>query len=77
MSEIQNYNSYGKFVEMIVIGVGFYGILLVIFLVCNGVNIVLWGYDVEYMVCFDVDCVNYEFLFGIVFFDILIVEIDL
>lgn len=68
---------YGKEIVMIVIGVGFYGIFLVIFLVCNGVNVVFWGYEVEYMVCFEVDCVNYEFLFNIDFLLLLIIEFDL
>ncbi|EPN8875033.1 NAD(P)H-dependent glycerol-3-phosphate dehydrogenase [Vibrio cholerae] len=77
MSETQNHNSYGKPVEMTVIGAGSYGTSLAISLARNGANIVLWGYDAEHMARLDADRANHEFLPGIAFPDTLIVETDL
>ncbi|EGR2473736.1 NAD(P)H-dependent glycerol-3-phosphate dehydrogenase [Vibrio cholerae] len=77
MSETQNHNSYGKPVEMTVIGAGSYGTSLAISLARNGANIVLWGHDAEHMARLDADRANHEFLPGIVFPDTLIVETDL
>ncbi|EGQ9186828.1 NAD(P)H-dependent glycerol-3-phosphate dehydrogenase [Vibrio cholerae] len=77
MSETQNHNSYGKPVEMTVIGAGSYGTSLAISLARNGANIVLWGHDAEHMVRLDADRANHEFLPGIAFPDTLIVETDL
>ncbi|EOW9128029.1 NAD(P)H-dependent glycerol-3-phosphate dehydrogenase [Vibrio cholerae] len=77
MSETQNHNSYGKPVEMTVIGAGSYGTSLAISLARNGANIVLWGHDAEHMARLDADRANYEFLPGIAFPDTLIVETDL
>ncbi|EGR3965245.1 NAD(P)H-dependent glycerol-3-phosphate dehydrogenase [Vibrio cholerae] len=77
MSETQNHNSYGKPVEMTVIGAGSYGTSLAISLARNGANIVLWGHDAEHMACLDADRANHEFLPGIAFPDTLIVETDL
>ncbi|EOG7632413.1 NAD(P)H-dependent glycerol-3-phosphate dehydrogenase [Vibrio cholerae] len=77
MSETQNHNSYGKPVEMTVIGAGSYGTSLAISLARNGANIVLWGHDAEHMARLDADRANHEFLPGIAFPDTLIVEIDL
>ncbi|EPW0992953.1 NAD(P)H-dependent glycerol-3-phosphate dehydrogenase [Vibrio cholerae] len=77
MSETQNHNSYGKPVEMTVIGAGSYGTSLAISLARNGANIVLWGHDAEHMARLDADCANHEFLPGIAFPDTLIVETDL
>ncbi|EGR1835990.1 NAD(P)H-dependent glycerol-3-phosphate dehydrogenase [Vibrio cholerae] len=77
MSETQNHNSYGKPVEMTVIGAGSYGTSLAISLARNGANIVLWGHDVEHMARLDADRANHEFLPGIAFPDTLIVETDL
>lgn len=77
MSETQNYNSYGKPVEMTVIGAGSYGTSLAISLARNGANIVLWGHDAEHMARLDADRANHEFLPGIAFPDTLIVETDL
>ncbi|ELP8146907.1 NAD(P)H-dependent glycerol-3-phosphate dehydrogenase [Vibrio cholerae] len=77
MSEIQNHNSYGKPVEMTVIGAGSYGTSLAISLARNGANIVLWGHDAEHMARLDADRANHEFLPGIAFPDTLIVETDL
>ncbi|BCK09270.1 NAD(P)H-dependent glycerol-3-phosphate dehydrogenase [Vibrio cholerae] len=77
MSETQNHNSYGKPVEMTVIGAGSYGTSLAISLARNGANIVLWGHDAEHMARLDADRANHEFLPGIAFPDTLIVETDL
>ncbi|ELN3181700.1 NAD(P)H-dependent glycerol-3-phosphate dehydrogenase [Vibrio cholerae] len=77
MSETQNHNSYGKPVEMTVIGAGSYGTSLAISLARNGANIVLWGHDAEHMARLDADRANHEFLPGIAFPDSLIVETDL
>ncbi|EJL6410600.1 NAD(P)H-dependent glycerol-3-phosphate dehydrogenase [Vibrio cholerae] len=77
MSETQNHNSYGKPVEMTVIGAGSYGTSLAISLARNGANIVLWGHDAEHMARIDADRANHEFLPGIAFPDTLIVETDL
>ncbi|EFH73164.1 NAD(P)H-dependent glycerol-3-phosphate dehydrogenase [Vibrio cholerae] len=77
MSETQNHNSYGKPVEMTVIGAGSYGTSLAISLARNGANIVLWGHDAEHMARLDADRANHEFLLGIAFPDTLIVETDL
>ncbi len=77
MSETQNHNSYGKPVEMTVIGAGSYGTSLAISLARNGANIVLWGHDAEHMAHLDADRANHEFLPGIAFPDTLIVETDL
>lgn len=77
MSETQNHNSYGKPVEMTVIGAGSYGTSLAISLARNGANIVLWGHDAEHMARLDTDRANHEFLPGIAFPDTLIVETDL
>ncbi|EGZ6879863.1 NAD(P)H-dependent glycerol-3-phosphate dehydrogenase [Vibrio cholerae] len=77
MSETQNHNSYGKPVEMTVIGAGSYGTSLAISLARNGANIVLWGHDAEHMARLDADRTNHEFLPGIAFPDTLIVETDL
>ncbi len=77
MSETQNHNSYGKPVEMTVIGAGSYGTSLAISLARNGANIVLWGHDAEHMARLDADRANHEFLPGIAFPDPLIVETDL
>ncbi|TQQ09079.1 NAD(P)H-dependent glycerol-3-phosphate dehydrogenase [Vibrio cholerae] len=77
MSETQNHNSYGKPVEMTVIGAGSYGTSLAISLARNGANIVLWGHDAEHMSRLDADRANHEFLPGIAFPDTLIVETDL
>ncbi|GIB25425.1 NAD(P)H-dependent glycerol-3-phosphate dehydrogenase [Vibrio cholerae] len=77
MSETQNHNSYGKPVEMTVIGAGSYGTSLAISLARNGANIVLWGHDAEHMARLDADRANHEFLSGIAFPDTLIVETDL
>ncbi|EKF9217823.1 NAD(P)H-dependent glycerol-3-phosphate dehydrogenase [Vibrio cholerae] len=77
MSETQNHNSYGKPVEMTVIGAGSYGTSLAISLARNGANIVLWGHDAEHMARLDADRANHEFLPGITFPDTLIVETDL
>ncbi|HAS3566798.1 TPA: NAD(P)H-dependent glycerol-3-phosphate dehydrogenase [Vibrio cholerae] len=77
MSETQNHNSYGKPVEMTVIGAGSYGTSLAISLARNGTNIVLWGHDAEHMARLDADRANHEFLPGIAFPDTLIVETDL
>ncbi|EKF9830929.1 NAD(P)H-dependent glycerol-3-phosphate dehydrogenase [Vibrio cholerae] len=77
MSETQNHNSYGKPVEMTVIGAGSYGTSLAISLARNGANIVLWGHDAEHMARLDADRANHEFLPGIAFPDALIVETDL
>ncbi|EKF9637036.1 NAD(P)H-dependent glycerol-3-phosphate dehydrogenase [Vibrio cholerae] len=77
MSETQNHNSYGKPVEMTVIGAGSYGTSLAISLARNGANIVLWGHDTEHMARLDADRANHEFLPGIAFPDTLIVETDL
>ncbi|MDV2403196.1 NAD(P)H-dependent glycerol-3-phosphate dehydrogenase [Vibrio cholerae] len=76
MSETQNHNSYGKPVEMTVIGAGSYGTSLAISLARNGANIVLWGHDAEHMARLDADRANHEFLPGIAFPDTLIVETD-
>lgn len=77
MSETQNHNSYGKPVEMTVIGAGSYGTSLAISLARNGANIVLWGHDAEHMARLDADRANHGFLPGIAFPDTLIVETDL
>ncbi|EJL6287174.1 NAD(P)H-dependent glycerol-3-phosphate dehydrogenase [Vibrio cholerae] len=77
MSETQNHNSYGKPVEMTVIGAGSYGTSLAISLARNGANIVLWGHDAEHMARLEADRANHEFLPGIAFPDTLIVETDL
>ncbi len=77
MSETQNHNSYGKPVEMTVIGAGSYGSSLAISLARNGANIVLWGHDAAHMARLDADRANHEFLPGIAFPDTLIVETDL
>ncbi|EKF6711951.1 NAD(P)H-dependent glycerol-3-phosphate dehydrogenase [Vibrio cholerae] len=77
MSETQKHNSYGKPVEMTVIGAGSYGTSLAISLARNGANIVLWGHDAEHMARLDADRANHEFLPGIAFPDTLIVETDL
>ncbi|HGS5369394.1 TPA: NAD(P)H-dependent glycerol-3-phosphate dehydrogenase [Vibrio cholerae] len=77
MSETQNHNSYGKPVEMTVIGAGSYGTSLAISLARNGANIILWGHDAEHMARLDADRANHEFLPGIAFPDTLIVETDL
>ncbi|GHY78972.1 glycerol-3-phosphate dehydrogenase (NAD+) [Vibrio cholerae] len=77
MSETQNHNSYGKPVEMTVIGAGSYGTSLAISLARNGANIVLWGHDAEHMARLDAERANHEFLPGIAFPDTLIVETDL
>lgn len=77
MSETQNHKSYGKPVEMTVIGAGSYGTSLAISLARNGANIVLWGHDAEHMARLDADRANHEFLPGIAFPDTLIVETDL
>lgn len=77
MSETQSHNSYGKPVEMTVIGAGSYGTSLAISLARNGANIVLWGHDAEHMARLDADRANHEFLPGIAFPDTLIVETDL
>ncbi|MDP4491448.1 NAD(P)H-dependent glycerol-3-phosphate dehydrogenase [Vibrio sp. AH4] len=77
MSETQNHNSYGKPVEMTVIGAGSYGTSLAISLARNGANIVLWGHDAEHMARLDADRANHEFLPGIAFPDTLIIETDL
>ncbi|HDZ9533053.1 TPA: NAD(P)H-dependent glycerol-3-phosphate dehydrogenase [Vibrio cholerae] len=77
MSETQNHNSYGKPVEMTVIGAGSYGTSLAISLARNGENIVLWGHDAEHMARLDAERANHEFLPGIAFPDTLIVETDL
>ncbi|KAA1199758.1 NAD(P)H-dependent glycerol-3-phosphate dehydrogenase [Vibrio cholerae] len=77
MSETQNHNSYGKPVEMTVIGAGSYGTSLAISLARNSANIVLWGHDAEHMARLDADRANHEFLPGIAFPDTLIVETDL
>ncbi|EGR1420525.1 NAD(P)H-dependent glycerol-3-phosphate dehydrogenase [Vibrio cholerae] len=77
MSETQNHNSYGKPVEMTVIGAGSYGTSLAISLARNGANIVLWGHDAKHMARLDADRANHEFLPGIAFPDTLIVETDL
>ncbi|EPN5406116.1 NAD(P)H-dependent glycerol-3-phosphate dehydrogenase [Vibrio cholerae] len=77
MSETQNHNSYGKPVEMTVIGAGSYGTSLAISLARNGANIVLWGHDAEHMARLDADRANHEFLPGIAFPNTLIVETDL
>lgn len=77
MSETQNHKSYGKPVEMTVIGAGSYGTSLAISLARNGANIVLWGHDAEHMARLDAERANHEFLPGIAFPDTLIVETDL
>ncbi|MCD9210969.1 NAD(P)H-dependent glycerol-3-phosphate dehydrogenase [Vibrio cholerae] len=77
MSETQNHNSYGKPVEMTVIGAGSYGTSLAISLARNGANIVLWGHEAEHMARLEDDRANHEFLPGIAFPDTLIVETDL
>lgn len=62
---------------MIVIGVGLYGIVFVIILVRNGYQVVLWGYDLKYIVILEYDCCNVVFFFDVFFFDMLYLESDL
>ncbi|ENM5904807.1 NAD(P)H-dependent glycerol-3-phosphate dehydrogenase [Vibrio mimicus] len=77
MSDTHNHTSYGKPVEMTVIGAGSYGTSLAISLARNGANIVLWGHEAEHMARLEADRANHEFLPGIAFPETLIVETDL
>ncbi|MGL4380695.1 MAG: NAD(P)H-dependent glycerol-3-phosphate dehydrogenase [Vibrio sp.] len=77
MSETHNHNSYGKPIEMTVIGAGSYGTSLAISLARNGANIVLWGHEAEHMARLAAERANHEFLPDIAFPDSLIVETDL
>lgn len=62
---------------VLVLGVGFYGIVFVFCFVRNGNFILFWGCDEKYIVEMKVNCENVCYFLGVIFLDVLVVNVNL